>query len=100
MATLDLTFLPAEMQAELKRFGDDMPERMDKEFVRCGLGTENIVVSSFNLDWLVSFKQQCPAYRTTWCSFPDRRPYVSGHGIMAADRGAHRARRKSVLHPL
>ena len=54
------------VQAEIKGYTPDYPDRFDAAVRAAGLSEKNIVVSSFQLDALADFHRRLPSYRTLW----------------------------------
>ena len=63
-----LATVPAHgtLQAEIKTYAPDYPERFDEAVRAAGLSERNIVVSSFDYDALADFRRRLPTYRTLW----------------------------------
>lgn len=52
------------LQAEIKGYAPDYPDRFDDAVRAAGLSEKNIVVSSFQFDALADFHRRMPSYRT------------------------------------
>ena len=54
-------------QCEIKRYGgDEYADRFDAARRAAGLSETNILVTSFNIQWIAQFKKRYPKYRTGW----------------------------------
>lgn len=53
-------------QCEIKLYGDSYGEKFDAARRAAGLSETNILVTSFNADWLKDFKRRYPKYQTGW----------------------------------
>ena len=53
-------------QCEIKLYGDSYGEKFDGARRAAGLSETNILVTSFNADWLKDFKRRYPKYQTGW----------------------------------
>lgn len=61
-------------QCEIKLYGKDYADRFDAARRQAGLGETNVLVTSFNLDWLKDFKRRYPKYATGWLGCGVGRP--------------------------
>ena len=53
-------------QCEIKLYGDTYADTFDAARRAAGLSETNILVTSFNADWLKDFKRRYPKYQTGW----------------------------------
>lgn len=63
-----LAVIPKDViaQCEIKLYGKDYADKFDEARREAGLSETNILVTSFQLDWLADFKRRYPKYQTGW----------------------------------